>query len=249
MTPVIKTATFSGITRVRNEELLIRNTLDHFYAMCNNGLYVYDDASTDGTRAICSHHAGVKWLSSISQQSCLQEGQQSEGQQRATALQAAENLVPSGGWIICFDADERFEIDLQNIDFSNIDAIKMRLYDFYITPEDIEKQWYERQWIGPEYREIITIWRSPLGHFQEGLRRAPTMEHGCRIITAGSVRHYGKALSIDDWERKCRLYSTNSFPKEYREKWRNRHGKAVKTDMMSDFGRPLIKWEDRDRNG
>ena len=50
------------ITRIRNEEVIIKNTLDHMSVFCTWGVFVYDDASTDSTLSICKNHSIVKWI-------------------------------------------------------------------------------------------------------------------------------------------------------------------------------------------
>jgi hypothetical protein len=66
-----------------------------------------------------------------------------------------------------------------------------------------------------------------------------------RILDEGWVRHYGKALSVARWERKCDYYAQH-FPR-YAAKWQARRGAAIHTH--SDFGRPLIAWAERDARG
>jgi hypothetical protein len=63
-------------------------------------------------------------------------------------------------------------------------------------------------------------------------------------VVSGLVRHYGKAKSVEEWERTCEYYGEH-LPEPYQSKWRNRRGRAVKRDYKSDFGFPLVKWKDR----
>ena len=56
-------------------------------------------------------------------------------------------------WILCFDADERYEVP-REFNFANWDALRMKLFDFYITPEDADKPYTARRWCGPEFRAI-----------------------------------------------------------------------------------------------
>ena len=54
-----------GITRIRNAEGVIENTLDHV-AKFVDVVYVFDDASTDNTKEICKKHPIVEKVFSIS---------------------------------------------------------------------------------------------------------------------------------------------------------------------------------------
>jgi glycosyltransferase involved in cell wall biosynthesis len=66
-----------------------------------------------------------------------------------------------------------------------------------------------------------------------------------RIAASGFVKHYGKAISIQQWEDTCNYYSTY-FP-AYAAKWNARRGKAIHT--RSDFGYELIRWEEKESKG
>ena len=47
-----------GMTRIRNEQLIIKDTINHLASFCNE-IYVYDDHSTDDTYKICVNHPKV----------------------------------------------------------------------------------------------------------------------------------------------------------------------------------------------
>ena len=120
----------------------------------------------------------------------------------------------------------------------------MKLFDFYITPEDVNKNYLERKWIGPEYRNILIAFRNIPGlKYSMPDQRSPFVLG--KIIIDGYVKHYGKAISVKQWEDTCEYYSA-WFPK-YAAKWEARKGKAVHT--KSDFGRDLITWEEKDKKG
>ena len=48
-----------GLTLVRDEALILQETLDHFGALCGGGLYVLDDCSDDGTFDLARAHPAV----------------------------------------------------------------------------------------------------------------------------------------------------------------------------------------------
>ena len=77
-------------------------------------------------------------------------------------------------------------------------------------------------------------------------QRETNLPPDARVAEVGWVHHYGKAISVEEWENTCRYYAEH-FPEPYRTKWRSRMGRAIHTE--SDFGRELIRWEDRDRLG
>lgn len=227
----------AGITKVRNEEEIIKETLDHISEIVD-GIVVYDDCSTDNTVEICEAHAAV--LSVVQGEEWNPNRYQAEYQTREAALRQARTYNPE--WILCFDADERLEFP-KDLDWMAYDGLRMRLFDFYITEEDKDKHYSERQWMGPEYRDILMAFKLKPGmHFRHNDQREMLLDRRASVTTKGFVKHYGKAISVDEWEQTCDYYSTY-FPEPYKTKWENRKGKAVHTE--SDFGRPLIKWEQK----
>lgn len=224
-----------GVSRIRNEEEIIGRCLDNMATFVDE-IIIYDDASEDNTKEICLQHPAVKLV--------LGDGNwgfppdQHEGQHRHMLCHRA--LENGAEWVWIFDADDY--PDFEGIDLTIANAIKMRSFDFYITPEDVDKPYYEREWMGPEYRDVMVLFR-----MHEGIRfapnrgrepwgtRAPRMRQPCHN------KHYSKGISVDRWEKLCDYYATHYGP--YAKKWAARKGKAIHT--ISDFGRPLIKWEDR----
>ena len=237
----------AGITRVRNEEAIIKDTLDHFGKICNAGIYVYDDVSTDKTVEICRTHPAVRDV--IIGEVWNPNRFDAEWQTRQAALARAQQDSPD--WLIYFDADERIEFDFNRLsdpEFADVDAIWMRLFDFYITAEDAHLPYSERKWMGCEYRRIVMAFKnSPYLRYHIPDQRIVTLPPNARTIDAGYVKHYGKAISIEEWEATCDYYA-NHFPEPYRTKWLNRKGKAIHTDK-SDFGLPLIQWHEKDTKG
>ena len=124
-----KSIRIAGITRIRNEELIIEDTLNHFGRFCD-WIYVYDDASTDNTVEICRSHPKVKAI--IENKEWDKDRLRAEFESRQAILNLAQ--VDSPEWLIYFDADERVEFDFE--DFEDYDAVTMKLFDFYITEGD-----------------------------------------------------------------------------------------------------------------
>ena len=123
-----------GITRVRNEENIIGNTLNHVSNIVDE-IYVYDDNSTDNTVKICENNKSVKGIIKGETWNPTPAGRRNaEGQLRQRVYELA---VKNGAdWIYYFDADEY--VEFVNIDFSH-ESYFFRLFDFYITKNDVEK--------------------------------------------------------------------------------------------------------------
>lgn len=233
----------TGLTRIRNEAAIIQDTLDHMDGFCHK-IYVYDDASDDGTVDIVKRHPAVsgmiegKWAS---------ERPMAETNDRRELLSLARKMSPDTDWFVYMDADERIEFDWGMLDAlrANITGVRMKLFDFYITPHDVDRPYSERRFMGPEYRNIMMVFRNiPQLIYKNPIQRSPILPG--EIIFSGYVKHYGKALTVAGWEKKCDYYMQH-FPKRYSEKWKARKGKAVHTE--SDFGRPLITWEEKELKG
>lgn len=234
-----------GLIRIRNEEKIIKDTLDHMSTFCT-GIFVYDDCSDDNTVSICESHPSVMKI--IKSDSWSPNRLVEEYKNRQAVLDLARNMVESDCWFIYMDADERIDMDWKEFHKNqhNFDKITMRLWDFYITEEDKVKSYNDRRWIGPEYRDILFMFRNnPTLKYWIDDQRECTTPNTFRNTLMGSVKHYGKAIDVEEWESTCDYY-INNFEK-YSEKWKARKGKAIHT--QSDFGRPLIKWEDRNKYG
>jgi len=230
-----------AFTRVRNEERILQDTLDHV-ATFAGGIVVYDDCSTDSTSEIARAHPAV--LAVIDGEFWDPVRFNAERDTRQAALMKAREFDPE--WLFCFDADERFVFP-EDWGWTKRNGLRMRLFDAYITPEDEYLPYTERRWFGPEYRDILMAYRNLSNlNFTRPDQREMILRD--KVVQGGWVKHYGKAESIEQWEETCEYYSTH-FPEPYRSKWEARKGKAVKHDMKSDFGAPLMLWEERQEKG
>jgi len=232
-----------GITRIRNEELIIQETLNHFGQWCDK-IYVYDDASTDKTLEIVKRHpkvAGIienkKWETNPLKRDWH------ETTSRKEIYELASENANIKDWFCYFDADERLEFNSKILDTKGLYYIKMRLFDFYITKKDVDRKYNGdltklRDYCGKEFREIIFWFRKrarPV--WVKKTSREPEVKGiGC---LHGLVRHYGKAISVEQWEETCNYYS------KYRginyKKWEKRKGKAIHT--KSDLGSGIYTWD------
>ena len=234
-----------GVTRIRNESHIIQKTLDHVAEFVDE-IVVYDDCSTDNTVEICeAHKAVVKVIRGDVWANDPAGRNRMEGIGRQIPFEEARKN--GADWVYYFDADEYAEIDRATLllDDPEMNGYRMRLLDAYITPEDAEKPFTERKWFGPEYRDIL-MWIRVTEQVRFGQRepRGVLPEIGL----SGYVKHYGKAISLEEWDKTCEYYATVRWPgvrNDLAKRWADRKGKAIKHDMKSDFGNPLIQWEDR----
>lgn len=233
-----------GLIRIRNESLVLKDTLDHF-SLNTDGVILLDDSSTDNSVAIALAHKCV--IGVIINTEWSKERAEEETIHRELLRSTATSLKPS--WLFYADADERFEGDikdyLHNEVPSTVDGIRISLFDSYITEND--KKPYQggslkdfRKYYGVECRNILMIWRNKKSYTFRGLdAREPSEIPNNKIITKFSCQHYGKSISIQQWEDTCNYY-INNFPM-YSEKWKLRVGKAIHT--KSDFETKLMTWE------
>lgn len=244
MQEMLKIPKIIGLTKVRNEEHIIKDTLNNWSQICLGGIYVYDDVSTDKTVQICKSHPAVKDV--IIGKIWDPNREKAEWFNRQMVLLRAQENAAPGDWFVYFDADEQLDY-FERFDLfynQNIEAIACRVFDVYITPEDVNLHYKKRQMIGPEYRTIVFFFRNtPFVRYEYPDQRIVSLRPGITIPIHGDIKHYGKGFSIEEWEKTCDYY-INYWPK-YAEKWKKRKGKAVHSMGLSDFGNKLIKWEDR----
>jgi len=238
---------FTGMMRVRNAGDLLRDSLDHMAQFCDE-VFVFDDASTDDTVDVATAHPVVREVLRATKWDPDQQHVQSV--QRHVLFQYARSLGKNR-WCLYLDADERLELDpeLARQLTPDVNGLAFRLFDFYLTPDDHAPYRRgaplatSRRWCGPEYRDIIMAFDREKATFPptEGCVREPIVEGKTMLI--GYAKHYGKAISVADWERKCDHYARH-VPR-YAAKWEARRGQAIHT--RSDFGAELVPWESRNR--
>jgi glycosyltransferase involved in cell wall biosynthesis len=236
-----------GLLRVRNEELIIKEALDSLDFV--DEIYVYDDASTDQTQLICMKHPKVAKVIRNKTWKIV-KGYAPQGEQLQQLLEIARSEA-SPDWFITIDADERFDEDFladypKLLKQRNYDAIVFELYDFYITKEDYNKPYNGdlsslRKYCGTEYRNTLIMFRNLLEiNFPKGVYREPGPFDRNRVLFSRyKIRHYGKAISVENFEKKLSFYI--KYRPQYRDKCEKRRGKAI--HETSDFGTKLVTWE------
>jgi glycosyltransferase involved in cell wall biosynthesis len=237
-----------GMTRIRNEALILPDTLDHLATQVD-AIVAYDDASTDDTVDILRKNPKVALIvANRSWEADVEARKRAEGRHRGLLLDMARAELPHD-WMFCFDPDERVTGNLRSFAASHeaddCDAVRVQLFDAYMTPEDCapyssdQLLLHFRRFYGPEQRDILMLWRNlPDIHFAEGDGRTPRGMKNVKIDL--HCQHYGKSLSVEHWEETCDYYIRH-FPFEtYGKKWTERKGQGIHTE--SDFKRPLYEW-------
>ena len=232
----------TSLLRIRNEELLLEDTLRSL-SKFSDEVYIFSDASSDDSVKICEIFPKVKKV--------LQNHFHSENQsyvqtaQRKLLLDYAK-ADSKNKWFLSSDADDRFYFDwdkLDKYDKQKINMIYFRTVDAYLTPDDFkdykrgDKLEDSRKWFGVETREIGLLFNREADYdLKIPACRQPQIENEKKIV-AGHVLHYGKSIGIKHWNDKC-LYYQKSVP-QLAEKWKKRKGKAIHAGV-SDFGTELI---------
>lgn len=228
-----------GITKVRNESLILEDTLSHILEKVDH-VCLLDDASTDNTVEIAKSFDDVTVIQNLNWNPVRDYV---ETHYRAIVLQEAVSI--GADWVLCFDADERFVDPLPELSH-DVDAYRLQLFDGYMTRECSEDytggrlQDTPRMW-GVERRDITMLFRARGAKFIGLDQREPVIEGG-KIITANSrVMHFGKCISKQQYEDTCRYYM--QWPK-YAEKWTKRLECGALRGELSDFGTRLVTWEE-----
>lgn len=246
---LLDTVPLVALLRIRNEELILKDTLDHI-AQFADFICVYDDASTDQTREILKlHEKVVLIIQNDHWQSGIENRLLSETRHRGLLLQEARkrfNFI----WCMCCDADERYIGPIRQFVTESTegkpDAVKIQLFDAYMTEGD-DHPYSERmslqnfrRFFGPERRDILMLWKNSDRAQFIGLDAREPVIPGTFDINF-FCQHYGKSLSHEHWEATCEYYVSHFPWIPYGQKWADRRGKALHSE--SDFGRPLYEWK------
>ena len=187
-----------AMTRIRNEALILPDTLDYLATQVD-AIVAYDDASTDDTVEILRKHPKVALI--VANQSWEQDvdaRKRAEGRHRGLLLDMARAELPHD-WMFCFDPDERVTGDVRSfvagLEADASDAVRVKLFDAYMTPEDCAPYrpdlplLHFRRFYGPEQRDILMLWRNrPEIHFAEGHGRdARRHEQASRSTSTASI--------------------------------------------------------------
>ena len=238
-----------GTTRLRNEALVLRDTLDHVGRHAD-AIVAYDDASTDADAGHSPQspegRAGPgKWVVGGGHQ-----GAPACGRPASRVLLQIARAQMQFDWMFCFDADERVTGDVgvsPDVRPSGCDGARVRLFDAYMTPDDHAPYQPGRELL--DFRRFFGPGRTrhpdALAEPSAGdLRREHAREPGGleRVETGLYCQHYGKSLSVEHWEETCDYYIRH-FPFDtYGRKWLD--AKARRSIRQSDFMRPLYEWGD-----
>jgi hypothetical protein len=236
-----------GLMMIRNEALILEDSLNHFSQIVDK-IIVFDDASTDNSRHIAKNHPAV--IKVIGRNTWIPNRFAQQTKDRQKLLEESRKYNPT--WLFYSDCDERFEGRireyLNSAEAQQIDGVKIKLFDGYITEYDQEpykkgKLLNYRKYFGPERRDILMIWKNKKNiKFLGNAQREPQIDG--KIVTKFFCQHYGKSLSVNHWEETCDYYA--NFPEPFRSKWIGRKGKAIHS--RSDFENKLYTWEEVKKN-
>ncbi len=172
-----------AMTRMRNEALILPDTLDYLSGFAD-AIIAYDDASTDRTVEILRAHPKVALIVANREwEQDVDARKRAEARHRGLLLDMARAELPHE-WMFCFDPDERVVGDVRELVQSPrseaCNAVRVRLFDAYMTSEDQEPYTPEqelmhfRRYFGPEQRDILMLWRNrPEVLFVDGRGRTP----------------------------------------------------------------------------
>ncbi|WP_052328585.1 glycosyltransferase family 2 protein, partial [Pseudomonas gingeri] len=236
------------LLRVRNEELVLPDTLDHLSTFADY-ICVYEDASNDGTRELLKTCEKVVLIVENDQwQSGADNRLLSETRHRGLLLEMARRHFEFC-WCMCCDADERYIGRIREYVTSSLDckpeAVRVQLFDAYMSRGDDAPYMPGtpllnfRRLFGVERRDILMLWQNRETVKFVGLDAREPVVTG-RIDVNFFCQHYGKSLSYEHWDATCDYYSTHFPWVPYGEKWSKRKGRAL--HELSDFGRELQAW-------
>jgi hypothetical protein len=172
-----------GITRLRNEALILRDTLDYVGRQVD-AIIAYDDASTDGSLEILRRHSRVALIvRNEAWEEDIDARRVAEARHRGVLLEIVREQLQFD-WTFCFDADERvigdLRTSLRSLPAGGCDGMRVRLFDAYMTARDQESYQPNREllgfrrFFGPERRDILMLWHNrPEVSFREGHGREP----------------------------------------------------------------------------
>ena len=229
----------AGITKVRNESLILQDTLEHNLKFCDH-IYLYDDCSEDNTVEIARSFDNVTVTMGATWDTDRARVETIHRRLMLNQVQAAKKYE----FCLCVDADERF-VGLENFKpSSEVAGYRFDLYDGYLTKQcsleytDGKLELLPRMW-GPECRKILMLFRPENATYIGLDQREPVLDGIVSNAKDVSVKHFGKCLSVSHWEETCNYYAM--WPK-YKDKWNARRGRAIHT--VSDFGAELKEWSE-----
>ena len=255
---IIKKPMIIGLMTIRNESLIIDDSLDEM-AKIADSIIVIDDDSTDNTLAHLFKHPKVTDIVLNKKWDSGENRGYTEGLFKSIILNIGKQYKPK--WFLLLDADERIEnpknvrkFMLDSVKDKSVQSIEFKLFDAYMTKGDCKPYiagslFNFRKKFGIERREIVMAWKDDKSIYYdpEGMLRVPLgIDLDRKAKKDFYIQHYGKCLSIDHWEETCDYYIKH-YPM-FSEKWKQRKGKGVH-GTKSDFGTKLMTWKEVKKDG
>jgi len=232
------------VCRVYNEIEIIKDFLDHYRSIATGGFYIYDDGSTDGTFELLQEDDDVKHVIKGIRPPGIKSHFRQNPQRKEIINYARKHLRPDD-YFLLLDADEFIDFHRPLVALP-ADLINFALFDLYTTEPDEGKNWKSREFVGPEVRYIGMLVKNKSYADLKNDRTIVSRGLHLTLPDYGYVKHIGKAINRQYWDRKCNHYSRVGMPVKYKLKWEQRKGKYI--HKKSDFGRDLIKWGDLDKH-
>ncbi len=192
----------AGMMRVRNEARWIERSIESILPLCNAGIHILDDHSTDDTVAI------ARFLPNVAIERSPFSGLNESRDKNYLLNGMGKNL----DWVVCIDGDEALTPDgLVNLElamrFSNATALSLPIWYLW----DREDQMRVDGVYGNFHRE--SVFRPVAGaHFHEGPAPnfhcgnvPPDLRHNRQVVNA-PLLHYGY-MERDDRLRKYSWYN------------------------------------------
>src|SRR3990167_7895624 len=96
-----------GLMKMRNESLILKDTLDSWSSFCTAGIYIVDDVSSDNSVEIARNHLNVVDVQVASNWD--RDREKAEWYLRQMALIRAQKDSEPDDWFVYFDCDEFLE--------------------------------------------------------------------------------------------------------------------------------------------
>lgn len=209
--------------RVRNAIDIVGDFINYYDDF--NGFFFYDDHSSDGTKEFLLSHPRVIKVIDDEKEKWSTDSWKMQNLQRQKICDELVAYCDPNDWLFLLDCDEFMIFNKKALDTESV--VCLNLYDAVITKHDVDDHFLNRQWFEKFCREIVfgvkaKDFRSVVSH-----RTIHTKSGRAVGKPVGSVKHFGKARSIEKFNEKCDYYVKHSPLSSYKKKWSSRKGNGL----------------------